>query len=142
MLIKTIKADQLQARKNRDKIATSLLTTLIGEADTAAKNKGVELLDDASTIALIQKFLNNIQIVFDASGHNETAQKEMDLLKAYLPTKLTDAELESEIKKFITGLRGTVPDNKLMGEVLKSLKSSYPGRYDGATASALVKKLM
>ena len=40
MLIKTIKADQLQARKNRDKIATSLLTTLIGEADTAAKNKG------------------------------------------------------------------------------------------------------
>ena len=66
----------------------------------------------------------------------------MDLLKAYLPTKLTDAELESEIKKFITGLRGTVPDNKLMGEVLKSLKSSYPGRYDGATASALVKKLM
>lgn len=40
MLIVKIKHDQLVARKNRDQIESTLLTTLIGEADMVGKNNG------------------------------------------------------------------------------------------------------
>ena len=40
MLIENLKEDQLIARKNRDQIKATLLTTLIGEAEMVGKNTG------------------------------------------------------------------------------------------------------
>ena len=37
MLIDLIKKDQLQARKNKESVAVSLLTTLIGDAEMVGK---------------------------------------------------------------------------------------------------------
>jgi len=50
MLIDKIKADNLTARKNKDRSTSGILTTLIGEIEMVGKNNGLKKL-------LIQKVL-------------------------------------------------------------------------------------
>jgi hypothetical protein len=58
-LIQTIKADQVQARKARSASA-SILTTLIGEAEMIGKNAGDRESTDEEVIAIIKKFIKNL----------------------------------------------------------------------------------
>lgn len=60
MLIVKIKHDQLVARKNRDQIESTLLTTLIGEADMVGKNNGNRDPFDEEVISVVKKFLKGV----------------------------------------------------------------------------------
>ena len=46
-ILESIKKEQLQARKDKDKIKTKSLTTIIGEIDTIVKRTGKEVDDVA-----------------------------------------------------------------------------------------------
>ena len=73
MLIDRIRADHLEARKSRDIVATSLLTTLIGESTTVTEAEYAAALkasdDGTATVAItdekvmatITKFLKNLK---------------------------------------------------------------------------------
>lgn len=137
-IIEQIKKDQLAARIMRDQLRASLLTTLIGEADTLAKNKGVDLLPDADTIALIQKFVKNADIVIAHASNDEAklvATTERDMLQAYLPKMLTDDELY-DVVCYMKRL-----ENCLLKDVMSHLKEKYAGRYDGKKASQFYKEI-
>lgn len=53
-LIATIKLEQLNARKARDSVKASLLTTLLGELQTLAKNSGKDESTDAQVVVLVK----------------------------------------------------------------------------------------
>ena len=66
-LYKTLKADQIQARKDRDVLKAALLTTLMGEIQVSATGNGtpdydedgvLKVADDA-VLAVIKKFIKN-----------------------------------------------------------------------------------
>jgi len=136
-LINQIKADQLQARKDRLGAKASTLTTLLGEAEAIGKNDGNRETTDAEVVAIIKKFIKNIDQCIDAGvseGSRFFLDVEKDLLSAYLPKELT----EQELRDFIEGLIAF--DNlSNMGQIMGALKASGES-YDGRLASEIIKK--
>lgn len=143
-LLSTIKAAQLQARKSKDTIATGVLTTLIGEAVNVGKSNGNRETTDAEVIAMVKKFITNaqetIKILEATNPAVATVNKEIEILSAFLPTQMSDERLELAIATAATETGATTI--KDMGKVMKFLKERYEGTYDGAKASAMIKKLL
>jgi uncharacterized protein YqeY len=147
-----IKADQLQARKSKNELATKLLTTLIGEvegeltrldpAQRAAKEGDVAQATVKSFLKKnreAQEYMSKSEIHPAAVEQNlADLRAEATLLEAYLPTQLTEAQLE-EI------FRAEFPDGitaKEKGKAMAILKANYNGQYDGKLASDVLGKLI
>lgn len=142
-LIERLRADQLAARKAREGIKSSLLTTLIGEAAMIGKNNGNRESTDSEVQAVIKKFVKNldetIQRLFDAGfegGQIMISQAEKDILLSYLPKQMT----EDELRDVVTGLKSElgVLDVKGKGLIMKTLKERFDGQYDGKMAALVV----
>ena len=101
-LLTDIKDKQLTARKAKDEVASSLLTTLYSEAAMVGKN-AVPPHDstDAEVIATIKKFLKNTIEFLNVAGDRREGDvvdnlwEERTLLEEFLPKQLSDAELSN-----------------------------------------------
>lgn len=137
MLMDKIKADQLQARKDRAIIEGSLLTTLIGEATAVGKNKNRDTAD-SEVVEVIQKFLKNLRelmsVIDKDSDSYEHAYIEKCILERYLPKQLSAVE----ITEVISAMKANGAKN--MGEVMKKFKTEYAGQYDGDAVSTAAKE--
>lgn len=142
-LLQTIKADQLAARKNRESIKASLLTTLLGEAQSIGKNDGNRESTDAEVIAVIKKFVKNIgevvKVTSSDSDAHQTALTEKNILESYLPSQLTGDALTRIICDIAEQIG---PSKSNMGKIMSKLKSEFDGQYDGAEASAIVRSIL
>ena len=152
-MLSKIKAAQLQARKNRDAVTASLLTTLIGEAEMVGKNANRATTDD-EVIAVIQKFIKNINETVSAlsaqpatastiatQARIEVLQAERVELEQFLPSQLSADELTGHVHAIIAGLLG-MKSTINVGDVMGVLKNRFAGRYDGKMASTIVKNLV
>ncbi len=148
-LIEKIKQEQLQARKNKDTLKASLLTTLLGEASMIGKNDSNRQSTDAEVIAVIKKFVKNTQEVIRITGMQQsmesreagkTAAQELVILEAYLPSQLNEEQLRSEMKKIMIEL--ALSGAKSMGVLMKEVKSRFEGQYDGNAASKIAKEIL
>jgi len=145
-LIQTIKAAQLAARKSKDAAKASVLTTLIGEAEMIGKNDGNRESTDAEVIAVVKKFVKNLdETIRVASDYrdadaSEKAWAEKLVLEEFLPKQFSEDELRAIMQELVAqnGLAGP----KAMGVLMKELKAGYEGLYDGAVASKLAKELL
>jgi uncharacterized protein len=143
-LLMTLKADQLAARKSRDQLKASLLTTLIGEAEMLGKNDGNREVTDSEVTALIKKFIKNVDItldaiglkMYDADGRIADAQEERRILDSYLPKQLTQEQLTHIIGSM--KVEFNVLDVKGKGAIMKTLKERFDGQYDGKMAAQVV----
>lgn len=142
MLIDRIKDDQLQARKDRDKVIASLLTTLLGEAQMIGKNDGNRDSTDNEVIAVIKKFVKNLKellkVTESDSKEEQLALYEIDVLEEYLPTQLSKNEIILEVTTIILELM----EDPNMGQVMKAMKEKFNGNYDGRVVSEVVKELL
>jgi uncharacterized protein YqeY len=137
-LFEQIKADQLTARKAHNALASSLLTTLIGEAAAIGKNNGNRDVTDAEVVALVKKFVKGMDETLGFLGnHNAEATAvvlaEKDILAAYLPKQMDEASLTEVIRELIAV---TGPN---LGKLMAELKTQYAGLYDGKMASQIAK---
>lgn len=136
-LLAKLKADALAARKARDTLCATSLTTLIGELETAAKNAGHEP-SDTEVITAIKKTLKNIgetldALKFSSDDRAHALLTEQKLFETYLPKQLNETELLEIVKAMIMTGAGNV------GEIMKRLKIQYEGQYDGKLASTVIK---
>lgn len=69
----------------------------------------------------------------------EKEQKELAILKEFLPTPLNEAELAQVIKDVILSLKKESSDKSLMGQVIKTVMAQTQGRADSQTISRIVK---
>lgn len=138
-LIDTLRADQLAARKAKNDVARSLLTTLLGESTTAAKNKGIDQPTDDDIIAIVRKFLKGnaeVQAHLTDEVDMAVAKTEEALLKAYLPQQMS----EQALRAFVTSMVAAGPTN--VGAIMGALKANYAGLYDGKLASTIIKETL
>jgi uncharacterized protein YqeY len=134
-LLQQLKDDQLGARKGKEAIKASILTTLIGESAIIGKNNGNRESTDEEVIAVIKKFIKNINETLKVS-ESADLQSERDILSMYLPVQMTDDALRAVVSDLIKEL-----NQPSMGNVMKCLKERYNGLYDGKTASSIIKEL-
>ena len=140
-LFEKIKADQLAARKAHNSLASSLLTTLIGEAAMIGKNNGDRDVTDAEVQAVIKKFVKGMDETLDylkdsTSEASATILAEKALLIPYLPTQMDEEELTKVVELIVFEVGGN------MGKVMAELKTRYAGKYDGKMASTIVKSVI
>ncbi len=157
MLIEQIKTAQVEARKARNTLASTLLTTLLGEANMVAKNAQREAPTDEEVTAVIKKFLKGNSetqaVLHKAAASQEdqhpayisadilsrltVAQEEQKILESYLP-KIPGLLSESELIQIVSAaISAGTPGN--MGALMGFLKANHAGKYDGKIASAAVR---
>ena len=145
-LFEQIKADQLAARKAKDGLKATLLTTLIGELTAIGKNDGNREVVDADVVKLVKKFLDGvnetIKLMPDATNVDGSADRYVNLLKeqsyltAYMPQQMDEAKLTEVLCEL-------VPESgPNLGKLLGLLKARYAGQYDGAMAATIAKKVI
>jgi len=135
MIIDTLKAENLTARKNKDKFVSGILTCLIGEIEIVGKNDGNRKTTDAEAVKVIQKFKKGAEEVQKAKPSDEVLN-EIKIYDAYLPKLMT----EEELTKLISDMIDSLP-NPNIGMVMSELKKSGCD-YDGKMASAIIRDLL
>jgi uncharacterized protein YqeY len=100
-------------------------------------------LSDADVLAILEKMIKQRResiVQFEKGARADLAQiekAELQILSAYLPAQLGEAEIQREIDSVIseTGASGA----KDMGKVMAALKSRLAGKADMSKVSGLVK---
>lgn len=139
-LLNIIKEDLNKARKAKDRISVTVLTTLYAEAAIKGKNKGNRVSTDTEVTETILKFTKNAKEMLSHLTDADDRAKfedEIETYEDYLPTQLTTQELSDAIAKIVTANNIIIP--KGMGRVMKELSAQYAGRYDGKLASEIVR---
>jgi len=143
MLEDKILVDYKQAMKDKDKLKSSVLSFLRAEMINVAFTKKKKLLDDSEAITVIRKQVRQRQDSieqFQNGGRMDLAQKEekeMEILKSYLPAELSEEEIKKIIDEAIaaTAAQGL----KDMGKVMKEVTPKIAGRADGKLVSDMLR---
>ena len=142
-LLETIRTEQIRARKARDGVRTSLLTTLLSEAANVGLNDGKRESTDAEVIAVIKKFIKNIDETLAVRASDDLLV-ERAILEGFLPSQLSEDELLAAVVSIVAELEldGQSRSMKMMGPVMKTLKERFEGQFDGKAASEAVKRTL
>lgn len=133
-----IKADQIQARKNKNAEVASILTVLLGEAGTVGKNAGNREPTDDEVTAVIKKFIKNINDTIALGvAATPTLEAEQAILHRYLPQQYSEDELRNVISSFVAS---TMSPN--IGGVMKMLQTEHKGKYDAKAASQIIRDVL
>lgn len=136
-LFLAVKTAQLDARREKNGVAASILTTLIGEAETASKKIRAEgHPTDNEMIAIIKKFISNIDDLLSHSPGNFNAILEKSILVRFLPKQMS----EVEIRNIIEEQNFNFKDKKALPIIMQFFKQKYEGLYDGRLLSVIVKE--
>src|SRR5690349_21303492 len=100
-------------------------------------------LDDAQVLSVVEKMIKTRKesiAQFQTGGRDDLVakeQKEIDLLQAYMPKQLSEAELDALIAESIAESGAT--SIKEMGKAMALIKSKAQGKADMGTVSAKLK---
>jgi len=100
-------------------------------------------LADADVVAVVEKLIKQRResiSQFEKGGRQDLAQNEkfeLDLLQAYMPQGLSDAEVDAAIAEALAATGAKAPSD--MGKVMAALKARLAGRADMSRVSGLVK---
>ena len=100
-------------------------------------------LDDTQVLSVIEKMIKTRKesiVQFKSGGREDLVAretKEIELLQGYLPSQLSESEVDTLIREAIAESGAT--SIKEMGKAMALLKQKAQGRTDMATASAKLK---
>jgi uncharacterized protein YqeY len=138
--------DAMKAKDERKVSTLRMVNSTLKNADIDARGTGKPPLDDAVTLALLQKMIKQRQESVELYKKGDRPdlvkqeEEEIAIISAYLPTQMSEDETKAAIVAAIaeTGATGI----KDMGKVIGALRGKYAGQMDMAKASAAVKGLL
>lgn len=134
--------DMKSAMRAKDAPRLAAIRLLMAGIKQREVDERIEL-DDAGVIAIVEKQIKQRRDAitqYEAGGRPELAASErfeMQVLEAYLPARLSDAEIDAVVASAVasTGATGV----KDMGKVMAAVKPQLAGRADMAAVSARIK---
>lgn len=145
-LNETLTEHMKEAMKTKDKVRLSVIRMIRAALQNEAINKGVKTLSEADELSVLAREVkqrNDSLEQFKKAGRDDLVkqvEKELDILKAYMPEPLSDEELEDLIKQAIEQTGAT--DKKDFGKVMGVVMPQVKGKADGARVQKLVQKLL
>jgi uncharacterized protein len=136
-----LRADLNAARRERDKLRTTVLTTTLSEVRNHEIDKGRDAGDE-DVIQVLTRAIKQRKDAADqarAVGRSDVADREMqeaEMLQAYMPEPLDEAAVQSLIQEAIAA--GADNMGAVMGRIMPRLK----GRFDGKEANRLVREAL
>jgi|SRR5688500_5514376 len=140
-----IERDLKQALKAGEKRRVSTLRLLLSAFQNDRIEKGRELTDEESE-AIVRRAVKQRRESIDQyrkGGREDLAAvegEELQILEAYLPKGLTDAELEAAIAEIIREKGFTTA--REAGLVMKELMVLHRGRVEGKRAQEIARRLL
>jgi len=131
--------DSMRARDQR---RADILRGIITAAKNLKVEKRIPALAESDLIAIVRKESKKRTDIIDfATKGNRAeiaaeAEKEKQILDAYLPAQISGAELAEVVSR----LAAEVGSNEI-GPLMKALRERFAGRFDGKEASALIRGL-
>lgn len=140
-LVEQLRADLTTARKDRDKLRTTTLTTFLSEIKNKEIDQGGPVSDEDVRGLLVTaiKRRREASEQMRAGGRAELAEKEEQeaaQLQAYLPPALGEDEVRMMIREAVTGGARDV------GGVMKAVMPRTKGRFDGKELNRLVREAL
>jgi len=146
-LFDRIEAELVEARKRRDEDVLTTLSLLKSEVVRASKEPGApSAIEDGLVVRVAQREVKRRQDAIDAyrkAGREESARqedREMAILRRYIPAGLSEAEVEAEVRAVIQEVKPEGP--KGFGAVMKVASARLAGRAEGAQIAAAARKLL
>lgn len=112
----------------------------------AMKQKEVDervVLDDVAIIAIVDKLIKQRKdsiAAFETAGRQDLVDKEqaeLEVLKVYLPQRMTAEEVTAAVQAIVADLGAKGPGD--MGKVMGAVKAQLAGKADMGQVSAAVK---
>lgn len=134
-----IQADLNSARKERDKLRTLVLSTVLSEIRNAEIDEGGEL-DDDGVVAVVSRAIKQRKDASEqmrSAGRDELADKEdaqAEVLDEYLPEGLDEDEVRAMVREIIDS--GADQMGPIMGRLMPQIR----GRFDGKEANRIVRE--
>jgi uncharacterized protein YqeY len=137
-----ITEDMKSAMRAKDAERLSTIRLLLA----ACKQREVDeriTLDDAAVVAIVDKLIKQRKdsiSQFSAAGRTDLADKEsaeLKVLEAYLPQRLSEAEIKAEVAAIVAEVGAKGPGD--MGKVMGAVKTRLAGKADMGLVSAAVK---
>ncbi len=137
-----IQQDMKDALRSGDKRSRGAVRLILAAIKQREVDERIEL-DDTQVISVLDKMAKQRRDSleqYQKAGRDDLAEQEtfeLDILKAYLPEQLGEAEIDALIEEAIqaTGA-GSMKD---MGKVMGQLKAKLQGRADMGAVSARIK---
>lgn len=128
-----------EARRSKDRLRTAVLTMTLSEV----RNREIELGRDATdddVIAVVSRAIKQRREAADQmrnAGRAELAEKEekeAELLDAYTPAALSEAEVRAMVREAVAGGADSI------GAVMGALMPRIRGRFDGKEANRIARE--
>ncbi|CAA0095196.1 putative protein YqeY [Zhongshania aliphaticivorans] len=133
------------AMRAKDKATLNAVRLILAEIKRIEVDERIDV-DDARVLTVLDKMCKQRRdsiSQYENAGREELAEQErfeMSVIQTYMPTPLSDDELESLIKAAISNSGATAM--KDMGKVVAELKPKVQGRADMAAVSKKIKALL
>lgn len=135
-LYQIVSAARIQAMKARDSATSTSLGTLLGEAKQIATKKENRDPTDDEMIGVIKKTLEGIADILKYEKDDIKKAElitERDTLQKYMPTQLSEVEIETIIQN--SGL-----DHP--GKIIGLFKKNYFGKYDAGNVKQIAERIL
>lgn len=137
--------DLKESMKDKDTIRKNAVQSVRAAVLQVEKDSKITL-DDDGVIGVIAKEVKKRKDVlpeYEKSGRDELIaelKREIEVLTGYLPSQLTQEELDGIVKEAIDRLGAT--SMKDMGKIMADVMPKITGRADGSAVNLTVKKLL
>ncbi|HEU0299030.1 MAG TPA: GatB/YqeY domain-containing protein [Longimicrobium sp.] len=141
LLLEQLRADLTTARKGRDKLRTTTLSTFLAEVRNREIELGRGVADDdvRGLLTTAIKRRREASEQMRAGSRDELAEKEEQeavLLQAYLPPALGENEVRAMVREAVAGGAADV------GAVMKAVMPRVKGRFDGKELNRLAREAL
>ncbi|HEY5897165.1 MAG TPA: GatB/YqeY domain-containing protein [Burkholderiales bacterium] len=137
-----ITEDMKAAMRAKDAARLSTIRLLLAAIKQREVDERIEL-DDANVLSVIDKMIKQRResiAQFEKAARKDLAdaeKAEVQVLSAYLPAQMSDAEIQKEVDAIVSASGASGP--KDMGKVMALIKPKLAGKADMGKVSSLVK---
>lgn len=134
-----LRRDLVFARKDRDKLRTLVLSTILADVHNKEIDLGGELNDDQTTKVLLKSIKQRKDAVYQmrAAGRDELGDEEqaqLEILSKYLPKGMSEDEVRALVQVEIEA------GGDQLGILMAQIMPQIGGRYDGKEVNRIVRE--
>jgi uncharacterized protein YqeY len=147
-LIKRLHEDFIIAMKAKDPVAKAAITSIKAKITEAEKSTSGFSGSDEDVIKIISKAIKQREEsskIYSDAGKVDLAtveKAEAQVLEVYMPSQMTDAEIETALNKIVKELSPNAPNQQaLIGKSIGEFNKRYNGRADIQKVKVLIAKV-
>jgi uncharacterized protein YqeY len=142
-----IEKDFITAFKSKDINAKAALSSIKAAITVAEKANPSWVATDDEVIKIVNKGIRQREEsinMYELACRDELVRKEADeicVLRSYMPTQMTETEIESEVKIIMSVIDAGGNRNKLIGQTMGTFNKKFQGRADSSAVKNIIEKL-